>query len=659
MASHVSHAALPYPIKNARYSILVPFLDDDGDPTDPVTPDTEVSEDGAGFADAGEEVTVISGSNGMGVFTFTGKETNNSAVGAAFKVASGPKVPLGAVYPRNLPILASGTASAGAAGTLTLASSITYDITNCFLRTTGGTGGGGTGGANNQARRIISYNTSTQVATVSPNWETTPDATTTYDILCPEGVTPAMLQTMNPATPGRKPVIDANGLIDALTVRVGPTGAGTTQTARDLGLALPAVAPGAANGLLIAGNNADTTFATWTVTGLTQLQSVSLSASLNITQDLVVNGATGLGSFDISGAFTATNASNDIRGIDIKALNGSTQSLLDLKDFADLGYNPTTHSVVLVDAITLCPDSAGVTTLLTRLTASRAGYLDNLDVGGPVSSQADINALNQSASRRIIMTTVGQYERPESATVTYTVETRTFDGDGAVTNADTTPTLTATGTISGNLSANLSAATNPATGVYRWTYTVSSAATKEEIRFDVSATMSTAFTLSVYSQVVDFVSATWTTADASNLTAIFNKLPVNNIADQTLLAAAIDDLPTNLELDAVVVDIAAQITTDHGAGLYTRNTEPLDAVGTRAALGMGAADLDDQLAELLAFEQYKKAHLTSFAILNETPTTAELHVWPVGTPHIEDTGELEVIALSRVDAVSPWIEATL
>src|SRR5207302_122489 len=58
-----------------------------------------------------------------------------------------------------------------------------------------------------------------------------------------------------------KLVIDAAGLADANAVKVGPTGAGTAQTARDLGLALPAVAPGAANGLVICGSNAATTFA--------------------------------------------------------------------------------------------------------------------------------------------------------------------------------------------------------------------------------------------------------------------------------------------------------------------------------------------------------------------------------------------------------------
>lgn len=38
-----------------------------------------------------------------------------------------------------------------------------------------------------------------------------------------------------PATSGRSMVVDANGLVDATTVKVGPTGSGTAQVARDLG----------------------------------------------------------------------------------------------------------------------------------------------------------------------------------------------------------------------------------------------------------------------------------------------------------------------------------------------------------------------------------------------------------------------------------------
>src|SRR3989304_3736384 len=183
MAVHFSHAALPYPVKHARYTIAVPYLDADGDPLDPTTPDTEFSLDNAGFADCAEEAAAITGSNGVALITLTGAETNGSILALCAKVASGPKATLATLYPRVLPILEAGTAQAGAAGTITLASgAAAYDLSGCIVRTTGGTGGGGTGGANNQARVITAYNIRTKVATVAPDWETTPGGSTTYEI---------------------------------------------------------------------------------------------------------------------------------------------------------------------------------------------------------------------------------------------------------------------------------------------------------------------------------------------------------------------------------------------------------------------------------------------------------------------------------------------
>lgn len=186
-------------------------MDADGDPTDPTTPDTELSGDGGSFADCAEEVSTITGSNGMGYLTLSGAEMDYSMIALAAKVASGPKATLATLYPRNLPILSSGTLSAGSAGGGTLGTILPYDITNCFIRTTGGTGGGGTGGANNQARRIATYTVSTGAFTVEPNWETTPDNTTTYDILLPEGISINMLKTLNPTTAGRTLDVSSGG----------------------------------------------------------------------------------------------------------------------------------------------------------------------------------------------------------------------------------------------------------------------------------------------------------------------------------------------------------------------------------------------------------------------------------------------------------------
>jgi hypothetical protein len=241
MANHISHGELPYPIRGARFSLPIPYLDADGDPTDPTTPDTEISKDNGSYADCAEEATTATGANGTAYITLSGAETDCGFAMLAAKVASGPKATLVALAIRRLVILEAGTAQSGAAGSLTLATGAPlFDITGCFIKTTGGTGGGGTGGENNQARKITAYNSGTKLATVTPNWETTPDGTTTYDILLPEGVTMASLKALLPTTVGRTLDVSAGGEagvdwanVGSPTTTVGLSGT-TVKTATDV-----------------------------------------------------------------------------------------------------------------------------------------------------------------------------------------------------------------------------------------------------------------------------------------------------------------------------------------------------------------------------------------------------------------------------------------
>ena len=73
----------------------------------------------------------------------------------------------------------TGTAAGGAAGTLTLdgsASAVDDFYNGCLVFLSGGTGVG-------QARLISDYNGTTKVATVHPDWETTPDNTAVFLIV--------------------------------------------------------------------------------------------------------------------------------------------------------------------------------------------------------------------------------------------------------------------------------------------------------------------------------------------------------------------------------------------------------------------------------------------------------------------------------------------
>lgn len=162
-----------------------------------------------------------------------------------------------------------------------------------------------------------------------------------------------------------------------------------------------------------------------------------------------------------------------------------------------------------------------------RLTSARAGYLDNLNAGGVVASQADVLALNTSASRRSLLVVLEEgWELPESSTITKTIYLHTFDGDGAPVNADSSPTFTITGSTTGDLSTNLSVVSNPATGVYKWTYTLTAGDTLEDVEIVATPTIGgDDFLVRRLVTIVDEFGTKWTATHAAQLAALYNMRP--------------------------------------------------------------------------------------------------------------------------------------
>lgn len=123
-----------------------------------------------------------------------------------------------------------------------------------------------------------------------------------------------------PATSGRSMVVDAAGLVDANVVKLGPTGAGTAQTAKDVGGAVPAAAAGASGGLLISGSNSGTTtLGALTVTGATtHTGNMVLSDGLTVSAPSTANRA----GITVTGNGTGA-------GVSITGGNGATGNALD------------------------------------------------------------------------------------------------------------------------------------------------------------------------------------------------------------------------------------------------------------------------------------------------------------------------------------------
>ncbi len=81
--------ASPYPIKNQAYRVTFPLLDADGDlVTGAAGLDSEVSKDGATFADATNEATEIATSSGMYYLDLTATEMNADTVAIIVKTST-------------------------------------------------------------------------------------------------------------------------------------------------------------------------------------------------------------------------------------------------------------------------------------------------------------------------------------------------------------------------------------------------------------------------------------------------------------------------------------------------------------------------------------------------------------------------------------------
>lgn len=129
-------------------------------------------------------------------------------------------------------------------------------------------------------------------------------------------------------------------------------------------------------------------------------------------------------------------------------------------------------------------DTSGVTSLLARLTATRAGYLDNLtNLDAAISSLNNLSALVNLYGSPLL-------EIPDSSSTDFAFTLVVRDNEGKLVDLDSSPTIAAANAAGTDRSANLSAVSHPATGRYTFTYSVSSAAVEESLRIACSGTVS-------------------------------------------------------------------------------------------------------------------------------------------------------------------------
>ena len=184
MTVHANDAH-PYPIYNARFRVIFPILDADGDlVTGAASLDSEASQDSGTFADVTNEATEIATSSGMYYLDLIATEMDTTSTTVIVKTATaGAKTTPLTLHPVRLPVLRTGTAQAGAATTITLDSGASADddyYNGCYVNPTNSDPANVLG----QARKITDYVGSTKVATVG-TWGTNPTSATTFEILVP------------------------------------------------------------------------------------------------------------------------------------------------------------------------------------------------------------------------------------------------------------------------------------------------------------------------------------------------------------------------------------------------------------------------------------------------------------------------------------------
>ncbi len=189
MANSLLHAAIPFPIYGALYTVAVPFLDATGAPVDPSSPDTEVSLDGgATFSDCTNEITT-GGGNGVGYITLTAAEMTGYVVILAAKSANA-KTTILTIYPR--PFISLGGITVLAAINAT-SFTVTANDVDAMLGNSNHMEGlwvlFTSGAAIGQARVITAYNV-TGTITIGPALETQPASPDDFQIGFPMGAGP-------------------------------------------------------------------------------------------------------------------------------------------------------------------------------------------------------------------------------------------------------------------------------------------------------------------------------------------------------------------------------------------------------------------------------------------------------------------------------------
>jgi hypothetical protein len=222
---------------------------------------------------------------------------------------------------------------------------------------------------------------------------------------------------------------------------------------------------------------------------------------------------------------------------------------------AEMDASSTKLAAIATDAGSAASSAAAVA---GRLTTTRAGYLDKLNVPGQVSSSQEVTSIQNNTD--VVRSVPVAMDRPTSGATSYLLEFFTFDGAGVPMAPDAAPTLAATNVAGVSRASHLDSTTMTlvALGWYRATYTVQSTDPKEQINFHFTVLRDgVASTYPNQAQVTDAAATDYTTADRTRDQATAAALADMQAVVSGLLPVSAYEAPNNTAIATLVARLGA------------------------------------------------------------------------------------------------------
>src|SRR3990167_7538527 len=379
------------------------------------------------------------------------------------------------------------------------------------------------------------------------------------------------------------------------------------------------------------------TIGTWATGGFVQLDATDMPGwyDLGIPNAALLTGASFVG-MQLKGATNMAPTNVEIQLVDADLEDGVRLGLTALPNAAadaagglpisDTGgldmdglstFNPAVDvvaSVTLVDTTTTNTDMRGTNdaALASAWTGTRAGYLDNLNVGGNVASSAEVTAIqNNTRAVRVVPPVL---ERPDSGSTVFRVELLLYDETGGMEAPDAAPTISVVNQAGTSRDANLDATTMSliSTGRYRSTYTVASDHAIEELIVAFSVIEGGATRIfanpvqTVDTTAVDFtaddrtklelLATDYTTARAAKLDNL--DVAVSSRGTSTYAGGAVASVSGNVSgsVGSVAGDVAGKVLGGGAGVMSAAGVRAVDASGNAVATAGVCTEL--RLAEL-------------------------------------------------------------